>query len=147
MPRQAIEVVVEQADLPLRVMTTHLEFHSMKQRVTQMIRLRELFFDVVSNQEYQLDAAEDDPYFATPRPAASILCGDFNAIPDDEDYQALITPLADGAVPYHDAWRLLHGDKAYSPTCGIFDRIQWPQGAHCHDFFFVSRDIAAKVKK
>jgi len=147
MPRQATEVVIEQADIPVRVMTTHLEFHSMRQRVAQMMRLRELFSDVVSHQEYQLDAAEDDPYFATPRPTASILCGDFNAIPDDEDYQALITPLADGADQYHDAWRLLHGDKAHTPTCGIFDHIQWPQGAHCRDYFFVSGDIAARVEK
>lgn len=147
MPRQATEIVIEHADLPLRVMTTHLEFHSMKQRVAQMIRLRELFFDIVSNQEYQFDTAEDDPYFATPRPAASILCGDFNAIPNDEDYQALITPLANNADQFHDAWRLLHSGKAHSPTCGIFDHIQWPQGPHCRDYFFVSREIATKVEK
>lgn len=145
MPRQATEVIVETGGGPLRITTTHLEFHSMSQRMAQISRLRELFAEVVSNRFYRPDVPKDDPYSAKPRPAASILCGDFNAVPDDRDYCALVKPLAIATEQYHDAWRLVHGTQEHAPTCGVHDHAQWPQGAHCRDFFFVSSGLVESV--
>jgi len=44
-----------------------------------------------------------------------------------------------------DCWRHLHGGKEHDPTCGIFDHVQWKEGAHCRDFFFVSPEVADNV--
>ena len=32
------------------------------------------------------------------------------------------------------------------PTCGMFDRDQWPGGPHCRDFLFVTGDVASCVR-
>lgn len=138
MPRQALEVVVAAPDGPLRVTTTHLEYHSARQRLHQAERLCALTAEIVDNLEYAGYAPADGPYAAIPRPGRSVLCGDFNAEPDDSVYQRLTHRDLD-------AWRQLHGVRAHAPTCGIHDRIQWPQGPHARDFFFVSPELKSQV--
>ena len=145
MPRQALEVVVQGAEGPLQIATTHLEFHSKAQRVAQMRRLRNLFDETLANQGYSPEVSGDNPYAATPRPARTVLCGDFNAVPDDEDYATLIKPVDGDGARFHDAWRALNGATPHAPTCGLFDHQQWPQGPHCRDYFFVSNAIAGAV--
>ena len=145
MPRQALEVVVQGAGAPVQIVTTHLEFHSKAQRVSQMRRLRDLFDETLANQGYHPEVSGDDPYAATPRPARTVLCGDFNAVPDGEDYQTLIQPVDGDGARFHDAWRAVHGSAPHAPTCGLFDHQQWSQGAHCRDYFFVSRAICDAV--
>jgi endonuclease/exonuclease/phosphatase family metal-dependent hydrolase len=141
MPRQALEVVVEINDGPLRIVTTHLEYHSESQRQAQARRLREVQAEVIKNQQYANNAPSSGPYAAVPRPARSILCGDFNSAPDDSVYNMLTTPPEATANDYLDAWRIIKGRASHAPTCGIHDRIQWPQGPHCRDFFFISEDM------
>ena len=146
MPRQALEAVVIQGTVPWQIITTHLEFHSKTQRVAQMQRLRSLFDDTLVNQGYSPEARGDDPYAATPRPVRTVLCGDFNAEVDNEDYNTLMQPFDAGdRARFHDAWRALNGTAPHAPTCGLFDRQQWPQGPHCRDYFFISHDLAEAV--
>lgn len=145
MPRQAIEIVVQTANDPLRITSTHLEFHSAHQRVAQMARLRDNLGEVLANHLYDPDILSTDPYAAIPRPSNSILCGDFNSTPDDDDYRTIIKPFCDLGDGYYDAWRVVHESKAHAPTCGIFDLKQWPQGAHCRDFFFVSKGLKKSI--
>ncbi len=145
MPRQATEIIIETSRRPLRITTTHLEFHSITQRLAQMRHLRDLFKDVVYNQDYQADSLPDDPYAAVMRPAASILCGDFNAVPGDEEHRALTAPLKGSTDHYIDAWPKVHGIKEHAATCGIFDHQQWPEGAHCRDYFFVSSALVPEL--
>ena len=79
MPRQALEVVVDIDNYPLRITTTHLEFHSEAQRMAQARRLVDVQCEVVKNQQYNIHAPPSGPYAAISRPAQSILCGDFNS--------------------------------------------------------------------
>lgn len=145
MPRQALEAVVQSAAGPLRMMTTHLEYHSEVQRLAQARRLHDVQSEIAENQGYAAFAPAEGPYSATPRPLDAVLCGDFNSAPDDEVYRSLTksAPLDAGFV---DAWRVAHDDRSHAPTCGIFDRRQWPQGPHCRDFFFVAGAPARNVQ-
>lgn len=145
MPRQALEAVIVDGGMPWKIVTTHLEFHSKSQRVAQMKRLRNLFDETFVNQGYSPEAIGNDPYAATPRPVRTVLCGDFNAEPDEEDYNALMQPVGEGEAFFGDAWRVIYGDAAHAATCGLFDHLQWPQGPHCRDYFFVSNDITEAV--
>jgi endonuclease/exonuclease/phosphatase family metal-dependent hydrolase len=146
MPRQALEVVVEANDGPLRITTTHLEYHSETQRLAQARRLLEVQAEVVKNQQYLNLAPSSGPYAAIPRPAKSILCGDFNSDPDDLVYNVLTSPQKATENEYLDAWRIIKGQELHAPTCGIYDHTQWPQGGHCRDFFFISNSLIANVR-
>ena len=135
MQRQAIEAVVQTGAGPLRVMNTHLEYYSAAHRSAQIGRLRELQAEVAANEASPPKGASS-PYDAVPRPASLVLCGDFNLLPDDAEYQALFqAPLLDG-------WRYLRKNETDPLTTGLHDRVQWPMGGHCRDYFAVTPDLA-----
>ncbi len=138
MQRQAIEAVLETRAGPLRVMTTHLEFYSAAHRAAQVARLRAIQ-EEVAGCEAQPAKAAPSPYDPVPRPASLVLCGDFNLLPDDAQYAALFR------APLIDAWRHARPGEPHPPTTGLFDRKQWPLGAHCRDFFAVTADVAARI--
>jgi endonuclease/exonuclease/phosphatase family metal-dependent hydrolase len=144
MRRQATEVIVQTETGPLRIVTTHLEFHSETQRLAQAGALRILHAESADNAA-RPPAAADGPYAPPPWPASCVVCGDFNIMPDDAVYAKLTAPFATGTPTLTDAWRALHGDRPHDPTCGIFDREQWPQGPHCRDFFLATPDVAARI--
>ncbi len=141
MPRQALEVVIEAEDGPLRITTTHLEYHCNEQRLAQVRRMCEIQCEVIANQSYPKYAPASGPYAAVSRPVRSILCGDFNAIPGDSVYKYITQPTSEMPSGYLDAWRVIHGQTPHAPTCGIYDRKQWPQGPHCRDYFFITSDL------
>ena len=147
MPRQATEVVVETQIGALRVTTTHLEFHSAAQRLSQTRRLLEIQDEIRANEREPPLYAEDGPYAHVPRPGQAILCGDFNFTVNDEPYRLMTGGTGGESARFFDAWRRVHADREHAPTCGIFDREQWPQGPHCRDFFFVTEDLAAAVDR
>lgn len=146
MPRQATEIVVNLTDGPLRLTTTHFEFHSANQRRAQAERLRALHQDALENRSYAKMAPNEGPYAAIPRPPRHILCGDFNSLVDDEVYACLSRCFGGIDDQFSDAWRLLHGAAPHASTCGIHDHAQWPEGPHCRDFFFLSREAALIAK-
>lgn len=145
MPRQATEVVVAGETGALRIVTIHLEYYSERQRGAQADRLRVLHEEICANERQPPRQAGDGPYAPTPRPAAAVFCGDFNFIPNDRIYTQLLAPIGEQAPRLCDAWEVAHPGRAHDPTCGVFDREQWPQGPHCRDFFFVTEDLADRV--
>ncbi|MCZ4280644.1 endonuclease/exonuclease/phosphatase family protein [Kiloniella laminariae] len=149
MPRQALEVVVSLPDGPLSVTTTHLEYHSALQRQAQAARLIEIQQENNSNRNYADHAPASGPYAAVPRPERSLLCGDFNSAPGDQVYNILVPPedqkthrqQIQHSGGYLDCWTRLRPKEPHSATCGIYDQVQWPEGPHCRDFFFVSSEL------
>src|SRR5687768_13000974 len=91
MQRQAIEAVVRTRAGPLRVVTTHLEYYSAAHRAAQIERLRALQAEAQAN-EAQPPKPAASPYDSVPRPAALVLCGDLNFLPEDSDYRQLFQP-------------------------------------------------------
>jgi endonuclease/exonuclease/phosphatase family metal-dependent hydrolase len=145
MPRQAMEIIAAMPGGPLRIVTTHLEFFSALQRAGQIKRLRELYAEASAASPLRSLAEGKGVFAPLPRPASSILCGDFNCEVQSEHYQCLTAPFANAIPALCDAWDLVNPGKPHAPTCGVFDKEQWPQGPHCRDFFLVSQDRASRV--
>lgn len=145
-PRVALEVVLEAPAGPLRVMTTHLEFHAHAHRAVQVERLRQVHAEAAAHDRAGVAAGADSAlYGPRHRPAEGVLCGDLNFPPADPLYERLQAPFADGAPRLVDAWPQVHGSTAHAPTAGVADRAQWPQGPHCRDFFFVTKGLLPRV--
>jgi endonuclease/exonuclease/phosphatase family metal-dependent hydrolase len=148
MQRQALEVVVEAAFGPVRVVTTHLEYYSAEHRAAQVGRLRELHRETAQRAALgEARGAEEGPYETLPRPASAIYCGDFNFEPDWPDYAAMTAPFESGVPALHDAWATAHRGAPHPPTCGIDDPKQWPKGPHCRDFFFLTEVLAGRMRE
>jgi len=138
MQRQAIEAVVETRAGPLRVVTTHFEYYSAAHRAAQVARLRAIQEEVAENEASPAKAAPS-PYDQVPRPASLVLCGDMNILPGDAEYAQLFQP------PLADAWRAARPGEPDPLTTGLFDRVQWPKGGHCRDYFALTPDVARRV--
>jgi len=138
MQRQAIEAVVQTRAGPLRVVTTHFEYYSAAHRAAQVARLRAIQEEVAANEASPAKAAPS-PYDSAPRPASLVLCGDFNMLPEDAAYRQLFQP------PLVDAWRSARPGEPDPLTTGLHDRVQWPKGGHCRDYFAVTPDVARRI--
>ena len=146
MPRQATEVCVAVDGNTLRVINTHLEFHSQRQRLEQIVRLRAVQIDVAANVHSPPVFDDLGPYRRIDRPLDCVVCGDFNMGPSADEYGTMLEPLPHIGSSFSDAWRIVHGAHPHDPTCGIFDRAQWPEGPHCRDYFFVAGDVTDAVQ-
>jgi endonuclease/exonuclease/phosphatase family metal-dependent hydrolase len=146
MQRCAVEVVLQTAREPLRVTTTHLEYYSRKQREAQVEALRKLQEEASGHAAY-VESREriGSPFQKQPRPASSILTADFNFQPTDPSYSRIQAPLENGGMRYHDAWKARDPVRAHSPTLGLFDKRQWPEGSFACDFIFVTEDLLPRV--
>lgn len=147
MQRQALEVAVASELGVIRITTTHLEFNSPLHRMAQVARLRSL------HQEAHRPLAGcvatgggRTPYEETPPAVDSIVCGDFNFLPDSDAFQAMVEPFADRTPALADAWRTCKPGLAHPATCGVADHRQWPEGPHCRDFFFVTPGLSAAIR-
>jgi endonuclease/exonuclease/phosphatase family metal-dependent hydrolase len=138
MQRQAIEAVITTRAGALRVMTTHLEYYSPLHRAAQIERLCALQAEAAENEARPPKPAAS-PYDPAPRPASLVLCGDLNFLPHEGEYGQLFQP------PLLDAWRVARGSEPHPPTTGLHDRVQWPMGGHCRDYFAVTADVARRI--
>lgn len=145
MPRAALFCLIGTPGKPLRVATTHLEFHSERQRMAQVGRLRTLYAEGFAN-EVLAPAPGPGAYAVLPSSRGLALCGDFNFELASAPYGAMQAPLGQGAPGLVDAWAEKYGERAHDPTCGIHDRQQWKQGAHARDFWFLSADLAPAIR-
>lgn len=146
MPRVCgVVTVVDPALGPLRVMTTHLEFYSKKQRTAQAHVLRELHAGYCSQAAAPPEESRDgSPFQSKVHTGEAILCGDFNFEAHEPEYAAVTQPFEGGQL--WDAWRLLNGDAPHAPTFRLHDRTYGPDPVAC-DFVFVSGGLKGRVKK
>ena len=143
MRRQALEVTVQAAFGPLRVVNTHLEYHSAAQRDAQIARLLDLQEEASTGAMIARDV-HAEPYTSQTLAASSLLCGDFNVDVSDPQH-ALIDRSKRPGLNYRDAWTIRHRDGRRAPTCGIFDHAQWPNGSDCRDFIFTTEDLSDRI--
>lgn len=144
MPRQLIEVTVKTESLPLCIMTTHLEFHSESQRCEQVNRIMSINDDIQNLELTPPIFDSNGPYRRFERSNRVLLCGDFNFNPDSIEYN-LLTNSSKSPNSFIDSWRKLNPTTSHSPTCGIFDTKQWPEGPHCRDFGFISSNLESSL--
>lgn len=160
MPRMCTVVTVQDAQLgPVRVMTTHLEYHSQRQRLAQARYLRRLHFEALSHTYGAPQFAQDgSPYQSKPHTEHAVLCGDFNFEVTAPEYGALrakaeaIECLEAGwpervvGARWHDAWQVLHPQQAQPHTFKLFDQQFGNTPVAC-DFVWVSDSLRSQVRR
>jgi len=145
MLRVALEAVIDTDVGPLRIISTHLEFYSEKQRLAQVARLRELHAEACVHAHQPATAeSQASPFADTARPISAIVCGDFNSAFDSSAYRAMLEPLAD-APSFVDAWTCAHPNEPRAVTVGLYDRDQWPDGPFACDFIFVTEELKPRI--
>ncbi|CAN5397482.1 endonuclease/exonuclease/phosphatase family protein [soil metagenome] len=143
MRRHALDVTVQTAFGALRVVNTHLEYHSAEQREAQITRL----LDLQEEASIGSKAADlhNEPYAAQTLAASSLLCGDFNFDVSDVQH-ALINGSNRPGLNYRDAWSMCHPGQRHALTCGLYDRVQWSDGPDCRDFIFTTEDLKDRIR-
>jgi len=135
MPRIALEAVIETPFGLVSVFTTHLEYYSAKQRAAQVERLCELKAEAAAHSTTPSAAKPKDsgPFAPFPRPASSILTGDFNMKPEDP----LVASLR---RDWKDAWAVVNPGKPHDPTFCVHDST-FSKTPYCCDFVFISEEL------
>jgi endonuclease/exonuclease/phosphatase family metal-dependent hydrolase len=147
MPRMALEAVFDTASGPLRVVTTHLEYYAAGQRAAHVEALRAMQVEAAGHASGARPANQAGrPFEPRARDGRAILCGDFNCDVSDPMIARLQAPLA-GAPSWMDAWPLARPGESRPHTVGVYDIAQWEGKPHCFDFFFVSQDLAPRVRR
>jgi endonuclease/exonuclease/phosphatase family metal-dependent hydrolase len=91
MPRTCSVVTVLAPGLsPVRVMTTHLAYHSAKQRLAQAGALRDLHREACALAALHPTGEDGNtPFRSRPHTPHALLCGDFNLSPQAQEYALL----------------------------------------------------------
>ncbi len=146
MQRVLLEAVVEAPFGWLRVMTTHLEYYSRRQREAQIDAIRALHAEASAHaRNPRLGKGEEGGSFEVlPRPMSAVLCGDMNFPAWAPERARLLAPFDDGAPRFCDAWTLLHGTRPHAPTVGIHP-VDFVDRPECYDFWFMTEDLAPRL--
>ena len=145
MPRVAVEAVVEASFGPVRIVTTHLEYYSARQRAAQVERLRELHAEACAHaRRPPLRPDKAGPFVPLARPSAAIVCGDFNMPPQDPSVARLLAPFDGGAPSLVDAWKTMHPGTPHAHTFHLYDRDPG-ETPYCCDYVLVSEDLAPRI--
>ena len=142
MPRAALEAVIEAPWGALRVITTHLEYHSSGHRAAQIERLRELHSE--RNRE-TAGGEEQGPYRRLASPASALLCGDFNLPPEDPLRARFLEAFVNRAPMFVDAWEALNPRTPHPHTFRVHERHEG-QSPYCCDYVFVTEDLAPRLR-
>ncbi len=146
MQRVLVEAVVDADVGPLRVLTTHLEYYSQRQRQIQVDAIRNLHADACAMATRAPLAEEQGGSFEVfPRPAEALLCGDMNFPATAPERARILAPFAAGEPGFRDAWEVLHPGEPHAPTVGIHP-VDFVDRPECFDFVFVTTGLAARLR-
>lgn len=137
-PRMALETLVLADGIPLRVISVHLSHLPGGQQMAQVNHLLKL----VDGLPQELPLWEDHPSInawtggnpAPPVVPSTLIFGDFNFLPEDEEYTAMTSTMIDG-------WRVADEKSKDEQTCthsdGSITRL---------DYLFATPDLGDKIK-
>jgi endonuclease/exonuclease/phosphatase family metal-dependent hydrolase len=147
MPRLALEAIVAAPSGEVRVITTHLEYYSAKQRMAQADALRRIYAEGHAYaRDGRITKNDKSPFQTFVRPRATIITGDCNFEPDDPEHPRMLAPFDDGTPPLHDAWEVAHPGEPHASTFCIYQKTD-PGGGELHcDFIFVSDELKDRVR-
>ena len=146
MQRIAVEAVVQARWGPIRVMTTHLEYYSVLQRMAQVEALRRLHEEACGHAALLRPSGDPgEPFAALPRPVSAILTGDFNFKPDAPEHQRMTSAFGAVVPGFMDAWEIAHPKQPHAHTVGLYEN-GWAEHPYCCDFIFVTGDLASRVR-
>lgn len=146
MPRACTVVtVLAPGGAPVRIMTTHLEFHSGVQRLAQARALRALhleYFEQAQSPPKPADPGE--PSGPKQHATEAILCGDFNADPASPVHATLAENSELSTL--WDCWTLLHGKTPHPSTFCVHERKYLPQPV-AFDFVYITDGLKDRVRR
>ena len=142
----AVEACVAASFGDVRVITTHLEYYSQKQRAAQIEALRAIHAEGHGHARAgSIVDTTGGPFHTYLRPASTIVTGDFNLEPDNPLHARMGAPFADGTPPLRDAWDVKHPGAPHPSTFKIYEK-ESPDEPELHcDFIFVSEDLVPRV--
>lgn len=147
MPRIAVEAALVAPFGEVRVITTHLEWYSHKQRSAQVEALRRIYSEGYGHARAgSVTDTSGGPFHTHLRPAATIITGDFNLEYVDPLHARMVEPFADGTSPLTNSWDILHPGVPYPATFKVHEK--WVPGdpeLHC-DFIFVNEELRPRVR-
>ncbi len=147
MPRIALEAVVSAPFGEVRVITTHVEYYGKKKRTAQVEALRAIYAEGSGHARLgTIVDTEGGPFHTRPRPAATIITGDFNFEPDDPLHARMLEPFDDDTPPLADAWEVAHPGEPHPATFKIYEKEAPDEPEQHCDFIFVSADLASRVR-
>jgi len=146
MPRIAVEACVGAPSGDVRVITTHLEYYSDKQRGAQIDALRSIHAEGHAHARAgSIVDTTGGPFHTYLRPASTIVTGDFNLEPDDPLHARMGAPFADGTPRFADAWVAMHPGVPHPGTFKLYEK-DFPKQPELHcDFIFVSEDLVPRI--
>ncbi len=146
MPRIAVEACVTAPFGDVRVITTHLEYYSQRQRAAQIEALRAIYAEGHGHARSGTNVdTTGGPFHTYLRPAPTIITGDFNLEPDNPLHARMGASFADGTPPLLDAWEVAHPGVPHPSTFKIYEKeVPGEPELHC-DFIFVSEHLRARV--
>ncbi|MBW8329049.1 MAG: endonuclease/exonuclease/phosphatase family protein [Thiobacillus sp.] len=146
MQRVLVEAVVASDVGPLRVMTTHLEYYSQRQRESQIDAIRRLHAEACAmSRRSPLSEEQGGSFEVFPRPEQSLLCGDMNFPASAPERSQILAPFPGGEPGFRDAWDVLHPGEPHAPTVGIH-KVDFVDRPECFDFVFVAEGLANRLK-
>jgi endonuclease/exonuclease/phosphatase family metal-dependent hydrolase len=147
MPRIALEAVVKTPFGAVRVITTHLEYYGTAKRTAQVEALRAIYAEGSAHARLgKIVDTGGGPFHDYPRPASTIITGDFNFEPDDSLHARMVEPFADGSPSLSDAWQAAHPGAAHSSTFKIYEKEDPGEPEQHCDFIFVSADLVPRLQ-
>jgi len=146
MQRVLVEAVVTADIGPLRVMTTHLEYYSQRQREIQIDAIRRLHREACAmSQRKFLKEEQGGTFEVFLRPVQALLCGDFNFAATASERAQMLAPFSDGTTNFCDAWSVLNSGVLHTPTVGIHP-VDFVDGPECFDFVFITEGLVNYLK-
>ena len=147
MPRVAIEAVIRADIGDVRIITTHLEYYSKRQRMAQVDALRAIYADGHAYaRDGQVTISDGGPFHTFVRPRAAVITGDCNFEPDWPEYRQMLEPFDDATPALVDAWQVAHPGAAHPSTFKIYEKTK-PGEAELHcDFIFVGSELRSHVR-
>jgi len=147
MPRIAVEAVVGTDTGDVRVITTHLEYYSARQRMAQADALRAIYAEGHAYaRDARLTMSDGGPFQTFVRPRATVITGDCNFEPDSDEYRRMLEPFADETPPLVDAWAAANPAKPHPATFKIHEKkTPTEPELHC-DFIFIGNELRDRIR-
>lgn len=148
MPRIAVEAVVTAAFGDVRVITTHLEYYSARERMAQVEALRAIYADGHAHaRDGRITMNDGGPFQTFLRPRATVITGDCNFEPESAEYVRMLAPFSDETPPLRDSFRVLNPRASYPSTFCIYQKTD-PCGEELHcDFIFIGDELAPRLRQ